>query len=49
MLTGKAAGMFTVGALWAFRDREELESSGADLVAERPSDLLKIYEDRRND
>ena len=49
MLTGKAAGMFTVGVLWGFRDREELESSGADLVAENPSDLLKIYEDRRND
>ena len=49
MLTGKAAGMFTVGALWGFRDRGELVSSGADIVAEKPADLLKIYEDRQHD
>lgn len=47
MLTGKAAGAFTVGALWGFRDREELESSGADRVAEKPLDLLKIYEEMK--
>lgn len=44
METGKAAGMYTVGALWGFRDREELKSSGADCIAEKPEDLLKIYE-----
>ena len=44
METGKAAGMYTVGALWGFRDREELLSSGADCIAEKPEDLLKIYE-----
>lgn len=49
MLTGKAAGMFTVGALWGFRDRDELKSSGADIIAERPEDLLKIYEDKQYD
>lgn len=49
MLTGKAAGMFTVGALWGFRDRDELMSSGADIIAERPADLLKIYEDKQYD
>lgn len=42
MLTGKAAGMFTVGALWGFRTREELETNGADAVAERPSQLLEL-------
>ena len=49
MLTGKAAGMFTVGALWGFRDRDELRNSGADIIAERPADLLKIYEGIQHD
>ena len=44
MQTGKAAGMFTVGALWGFRDREELLKGGADCIAEQPKDLLTIYE-----
>ena len=45
MLTGKAAGMFTVGVLWGFRDREELEKSGADAVVEHPHELLKFCEE----
>ena len=49
MLTGTAAGMFTVGALWGFRDREELETSGAQIVAEKPLDLLKIYKEKNHD
>lgn len=49
MKTGKAAGMFTVGALWGFRDREELNTNGADLVAEHPTDLVKISEEYCND
>ena len=49
MKTGKAAGMFTVGALWGFRDREELNATGADLVAEHPTDLVKISEEYCND
>ena len=49
MQTGSAAGMYTVGALWGFRDREELESSGAEIVAEKPEDLLKIYEGLNHD
>lgn len=42
MLTGKAAGMFTVGALWGFRGREELVKNGADALAETPEDLIRI-------
>ncbi|HJB87988.1 MAG TPA: HAD family hydrolase [Candidatus Blautia excrementigallinarum] len=42
MLTGKAAGMYTVGVLWGFRDREELESSGADTVVNSPEELLEL-------
>ena len=49
MKTGKAAGMFTVGALWGFRDREELNANGADLVAEHPTDLVMISEEYCND
>ncbi len=44
MLTGKAAGMFTVGALWGFRTREELIAGGADLLAGCPAQLLDICE-----
>ena len=49
MKTGKAAGMYTVGALWGFRDRKELNENGADLVAEKPTDLVKICEEQGND
>ncbi|MCR5746656.1 MAG: HAD family hydrolase [Lachnospiraceae bacterium] len=40
MLTGKAAGMFTIGVLWGFRDREELEKAGADAVISTPAEIL---------
>ena len=49
MKTGKAAGMYTVGALWGFRDRKELNENGADIVAEKPTDLVKICEEHGND
>lgn len=42
MRTGKSAGMYTVGVLWGFRTREELEKTGADCVIARPQQLLKI-------
>ncbi len=47
MLTGKAAGMYTVGVLWGFRDREELFSNGADLLIEQPEELLRLFEESR--
>ena len=40
MKTGKAAGAFTVGALWGFRDRKELENGGADVVISHPLEVL---------
>lgn len=40
MLTGKAAGLFTIGVLWGFRDREELMAYRADALIERPMELL---------
>ena len=44
MQTGKAAGMYTIGVLWGFRTRQELEENHADVIIERPQDLLKIQE-----
>lgn len=41
MKTGKSAGAFTVGALWGFRQREELETGGADAIIEYPLELLR--------
>ncbi len=40
MKTGKGAGAFTIGALWGFRDRKELEDSHADAIIEHPLQLL---------
>lgn len=45
MQTGKSAGVFTVGALWGFRDRQELVENHADAIIEKPLDLLQ-YIDR---
>lgn len=42
MYTGKNAGMYTVGVTWGFRDREELESTGADVIIDRPEQLLDV-------
>jgi phosphoglycolate phosphatase len=42
MITANAAGMFAVGALWGFRDREELEKEGAKVLLKRPEDLLNF-------
>ncbi len=40
MKTGKNAGAFTIGALWGFRERGELEEGGADAVIAHPRQLL---------
>ncbi len=41
MLTGKSAELYTIGVLWGFRDKKELEESGADTVVKTP---LELYE-----
>lgn len=43
MKTGKGAGVFTVGVLWGFRDREELEENGADCIISHPSELEQLW------
>ena len=42
MRTGRAAGMFPIGVLWGFRDREELESAGAAALVEDVSSLSRV-------
>lgn len=42
MKTGKSAGAFTVGALWGFREREELEENHADAIIDYPLELLNF-------
>lgn len=48
METGNSAGMFTVGALWGYRDREELVSSGAQALAKTPEELWEILQAHEN-
>lgn len=45
MKTGKGADLYTVGVLWGFRKRDELEESGADAIISHPSELLDIIND----
>lgn len=40
MQTARAAGMRPIGVLWGFRDRDELQSSGAEAVIAAPEELL---------
>lgn len=42
METGRAAGMETVGVLWGFRDRAELEAHRAAHIISSPEELLPL-------
>jgi phosphoglycolate phosphatase len=42
MKTAVAAGMFPVGALWGFRQAQELRSFGARLLIRRPGELAAL-------
>lgn len=42
MLTGKSAGMHTVGVLWGFREEKELRQAGADTIIHDPLQLLEL-------
>ncbi|SFL02570.1 phosphoglycolate phosphatase [Lachnospiraceae bacterium KH1T2] len=42
MQTGKAAGMFTIGVLWGFRTRQELEENKADAIIESPLEAIQF-------
>lgn len=42
MRTARAAGMRAIGVLWDFRDREELLESGAEVLVEKPEDVMLL-------
>ncbi|MCX7824559.1 MAG: HAD family hydrolase [Verrucomicrobiae bacterium] len=42
MRTARAAGMFPVGVLWGFRDRDELLASGAQELIARPDEVWRL-------
>ena len=42
VMTGKNAGMYSVACSWGYRPKEALE--GADVIADHPSELLRIFE-----
>ncbi len=42
MRTGKAAGMYTVGVLWGYREEEELLAGGADCLIREPREISGI-------
>ena len=43
MKTAVSAGMYPAGALWGFRDEDELRASGAKVLLKSPVDLLEIF------
>ncbi len=42
MQTAAAAGVRSVGVTWGFRDRAELERSGAQRIVDRPAEILGL-------
>jgi phosphoglycolate phosphatase len=42
--TARNAGMYSVGVLWGFRPREEIEEAGAHAIISKPQELLPILE-----
>ena len=42
MKTGVAAGMHTVGVLWGYRTKDELQKNGAKTLIEKPQELLAL-------
>jgi phosphoglycolate phosphatase len=41
MQTGNRAGMLTMGVLWGFRERQELEESKAGIIISYPSEIVR--------
>jgi phosphoglycolate phosphatase len=44
METARRAAMRPIGVAWGFRTRDELRSAGAEIVLERPGDLLELVD-----
>lgn len=45
MQTAAAAGMYAVGVFWGFRTKDELIQTGAEVVIERPFELVALFEE----
>ena len=45
MQTGKNAGMYTLGALWGYRDAEELLQNGASRLIRTGEDIIRILDE----
>jgi phosphoglycolate phosphatase len=45
--TARAAGMVAVGVLWGFRPRDELERAGAQILVQRPDELIACVDAAR--
>lgn len=43
MMTANRAGMYSVGVLWGFRSKEELQANGARALLKHPLELLEIF------
>ena len=44
MKTAKGAGMYAVGVSWGFRDRGELQNTGAQMLIDHPRELKTLFE-----
>lgn len=44
MHTAVAAGMFAAGALWGFRDAEELIANGAQALVKIPQEIINLFD-----
>ncbi len=42
VLTGRQAGLMTVGVTWGFRDRQNLTDAGVQYLIDRPEQLLQL-------
>ena len=43
MQTGNGARMHTIGVLWGYRDRQELEESNAEYIICNPCEVIDVY------
>lgn len=44
MKTGKNADMITVGVTWGFREKSELVENGADVIVDKPDEILNLID-----
>lgn len=45
MFTAINSNFYSVGCLWGFRKKEELINAGADVLVEKPEEILKLIEE----